>query len=164
MNYVVIKLISGETVMASYESEDDKFVKVEKPVQIKTVIVPGINREQVTAAPYCQFSDSTTFVLEKSHIIYIKKLHKEFIKHYNNFILAYDEALIPATPTDKRLKQQLREMEEMFDDEEDTLTVEEINRRLDILEAIANAPSGDAQDEVDELLSSNFVEGNDTKH
>lgn len=163
MNYVVIKMISGETVMATFESEDEKYVKVEKPIQIKTVVVPGINREQVHAAPYCQFSDSTSFILEKSHIIYIKKLHKEFIKHYHHFIGAYEEALIPASPLDKKVKEQLREMEELFDDEEDTLTIEEINRRLDILEAISNAPSSEHSD-IDELLSANFVEGNDTKH
>ena len=163
MNYVVIKLISGETVMATFEGEDEKFVRVEKPVQIKTVVVPGINREQVHAAPYCQFSDSTSFVLEKSHIIYIKKLHKEFIKHYHHFIGAYDEAIIPVSRSDAKIKERMQELEELFGDEEDTLTIEEINRRLDILEAISSAPSSD-DIETEDLLSSNFVTGNDTKH
>ena len=158
-NYVVVKLISGETVMAMFEGEDDKFIKVEYPVQIKTNIVPMMNREHVTATPYCQFSDSTTFVLEKNHIIYIKRLHNAFIPHYKNFIKSYDETLVPAQrQSSDEIKAQL---EELFGDEEDTLTIEEVNRRLDILESIANA---EPSEEEESLLTANFVVGNDTKH
>lgn len=159
-NYVVVKLISGETVMAMFEGEDEKFVKIEYPVQIKTTIVPMLNREQVHAAPMCQFSDSTSFVLEKTHIIYIKRLHKTFIPHYKNFLKAYDEVLVPAQKqSHEEIKQQL---EDIFGDEEDTLTIDEVNRRLDILEAIANAEPSDEED--DSILTANFVTGNDTKH
>ena len=28
-NYVVVKLVSGETVMAMFEGEDDKFIKID---------------------------------------------------------------------------------------------------------------------------------------
>jgi hypothetical protein len=157
-DYVVVKLISGEIVMAMFEGEDDKYVKVEYPIQIKTMIVPGLNRESIHASPYCQFSESTSFVLEKSHIIYIKKLHNQFISHYKSFMRSYDEALIPTTRDEAKRK----ELEELFDDEEGDLTIEEVNRRLDILEAIANAPST-SDDEPDEA-DFNFVEGNDTKH
>lgn len=159
-HYVVVKLISGETVMAMFEGEDEKFVKIDYPVQIKTNIIPMMNREHVTAAPLCQFSESTSFVLEKTHIIYIKRLHNAFIPHYKNFIKSYDEALVPATrQSSDEVKQQL---EELFGDEEDTLTLEEVNRRLDMLEAISNAGSSEPEDE--ELLKANFVAGNDTKH
>lgn len=165
-NFVVIKLISGETVMASFEGEDEKFIKVEKPVQIKTIVIPGLNREQVTAAPYCQFSSSTSFVLEKSHIIYVKKLHDEFIEHYMGFIKAYDKAIIPAKET-KASKQIRSELEDLFDDEEDTLTLEEVNRRLDLLEALANSDTEDEDPFVDDYTESEdsiFIDGNDTKH
>ena len=155
-HYVVVKLISGETVMATFDSEDDKYIKVDYPVQIKTILIPGLNRESITASPYCPFSDSTTFVLEKSHVIYVKRLHREFIAHYENFIKSYDEARIPV----KRDRSALEELEEAFDDMEE-LTLEEVNRRLDMLEAIANAPKRE-DDEEDEPL--NYFPGNDTKH
>lgn len=159
-NYVVVKLISGETVMAMFEGEDDKFVKIEYPIQIKTIPIAALSREQITASPLCQFSDSTSFVLEKSHIVYIKRLHKAFIPHYKNFLRSYEEALIPATrQSSEEIKHQL---EEIFGDEEDTLTIEEVERRLDLLEAIANGET--SEEDQESILKANFVAGNDTKH
>lgn len=93
--HVVLKIITGETLLATYEGEDDKFIKVNKPVQIKTVIIPELEKETVTAVPYCPFSESSTFILEKSHVVYIKRLHKIYIPHYDRFMKAYDEAFIP---------------------------------------------------------------------
>jgi len=93
--HVVLKLVTGETLMATYDGEDDRFIMVEKPVQIKTILIPELERETVTAAPYCPFSESTTFILEKTHIVYIKRLHKVYIAHYNKFMKVYDEAFIP---------------------------------------------------------------------
>jgi len=150
-DYVVVKLISGETVMATFEGEDDKFIKINYPIQIKTTIIPEIHRESISAAPFCQFSESSSFTLEKSHIIYIKKLHKQFISHYKNFIKTYDEALIPTT------RQSIQEALQEADDE---LTIEEIQKRLDLLESIASS----AGEEVDEEDLISFIEGNDTVH
>ena len=56
-DYVVVKLISGETVMATFEGEDAKFIKINYPIQIKTTIIPEIHRESISAAPFCQFSE-----------------------------------------------------------------------------------------------------------
>jgi len=153
-NYVVVKLVSGETVMATFEGEDDKFVKIDYPIQIKTTIIPELGRESISASPLCQFSDATSFVLEKDHIIYIKKLHKQFIPHYNNFLKSYEEALIPTTRSS--IQEQLSEY---FDDAEH-LTLDEINRRIEMLEAIA---SGGHPEEDEELMLS-VMEGNDTLH
>jgi hypothetical protein len=159
-DYIVLKLITGETVMAVFEGEDERFVKVEYPIQIRTMMIPGLQRESVHAVPYCQFSDSTAFVLEKNHIVYIKRLHQQFIPHYKNFLKSYDEALVPAT---RQSSQEIREqLEELFGDEEDTLTIEEVNKRLDMLEAIAGTSSKEEELEEDDFL--NFIPGNDTKH
>lgn len=152
--YVVVKLVSGETVMATFEGEDDQYVKIDHPIQIKTIIIPELGRESITASPLCQFSDATSFVLEKSHIIYIKKMHTQYIKHYTNFLKSYDEALIPTTRSNIQEK-----LSEYFDDTED-LTLDEINRRIELLEALAG---GDVpEEELDVMLS--VIEGNDTVH
>jgi hypothetical protein len=153
-DYVVVKLISGETIMAMFEGEDEKFVKIEYPIQIKTVVIPELQRESISASPMCQFSDATSFVLEKTHIIYIKKLHKQFISHYKGFIKSYEEALIPTTRSSIQEK-----LSEYFDDTED-LTLDEINRRIEMLEAIA---SGEHSEEDEEIMLS-VIEGNDTLH
>lgn len=93
--HVVVKLITGETLMATYEGEDDKFIMIEKPVQIKTTFIPELEKETVSALPYCPYSESTKFILEKSHVVYIKRLHKAYIKHYNRFMKIYEEAFVP---------------------------------------------------------------------
>ena len=157
-DYIVLKLITGETVMAIFQGEDERFIKVDYPVQIKTNYISGVNREAVTAAPFCQFSDSTAFILEKTHVLYIKRLHHAFVRHYKNFVKVYDEALVPL----QRSEEVRQELEEAFDDM-DEISIEEVNRRLDILEAIANSPSSE-KDEEEEFELINFVPGNDTKH
>jgi hypothetical protein len=156
-DYVVLKLITGETIMAMFEGEDDKFVKVEYPIQIRTMLIPEINKETISAAPYCPFSDSKTYILEKSHIVYIKRLHHAYIKHYKEFLKSYEEAMIPTTRRRYEEEQSL----EGFDDLDD-LTLEEIQNRLDILESIANAPREDVSEE--DLEKRVFVPGNETKH
>ena len=114
--YVVVKLISGETVMATFEGEDDKFIKIDHPINIRTTMIPELGRESISAAPLCQFTDATSFVLEKDHVIYIKNLHKQFIPHYKNFLKSYDEALTPTTRASVR-----EALEEYFDDAEDQI-------------------------------------------
>jgi hypothetical protein len=152
--YVVVKLVSGETIMATFEGEDEKYVKIDYPIQIKTTIIPELGRESIAASPFCQFSDATSFVLEKGHIIYIKKLHKQFISHYNNFLKSYEEALIPSTRSNIQEK-----LSDYFDDAEH-LTVDEIQKRIDMLEAIAGGEY--SEEELDDMLS--VMEGNDTIH
>ena len=150
---VVIKLITGEQLMAIFEGEDEKFVKIDYPITIRTTIIPELNKESVTAAPYCPFSETTSFVLEKSHIVYIKKMHKQFIANYKSFLKSYDEIVFHKAPSADDFD------EEGFDDLEE-LTIEEIQRRLDLLEAIASAPVVEEGDEDKRV----FVKGNDTKH
>lgn len=153
-HYVVVKLVTGETVMAMFDSEDENFIKIEYPIQIKTVIIPELQRESISASPLCQFSDATSFVIEKAHVVYIKKLHTAFISHYKNFLKSYEEAMIPTTRSS--IQDQLSEY---FDDAEH-LTLDEINRRIEMLEAIASG--GHAEEDEDLML--NVMEGNDTLH
>ena len=146
-NYVVVKLVSDETLMATFAGEDAKYIKVEKPVLIKTVMVDDISsRERVIAVPYCQFSDDFDFVLEKSHVIYIKKLHKTFIEHYKQFAEVYETAIVPSGH------------EEL--DFEEELTVEDIQRKIAMLEALAGIETPEEEEEQER----NYVQGNKTIH
>lgn len=147
-NYVVVKLISGETVMATFEGEDDKFVKIDYPVNIRTVIMPDMGREQVHASPLCPFSESTSFVLEKGHILFIKKLDPHFEKHYLNFIKAYEQ-----------LNHEGNDWEEEISDE---MTVDELHDKIKRLDAMMRGDS--PIEEQEEIPVRTFVQGNDTKH
>lgn len=153
-NYVVVKLVSGETVMAMFEGEDDKFIKIDYPIQIKTTIIPELQRESISASPLCPFSASTSYVLEKNHIVYIKAMHETYISHYKSFLKSYEEAMIPTTRSEIQ-----QTLSEYFDDAEH-LTVDEINRRIEMLEAIAGGEVD--EEDLDVMLS--VMEGNDTIH
>ena len=89
--FVVVKLVSGETLMASLEAEDKTHVKVDYPIVIRTTIHPELEKESVSAAPFCAFTDATSFILDKSHIVFMKKLHPTFHEHYNRFVKIYEE-------------------------------------------------------------------------
>jgi hypothetical protein len=89
--YVVVKLVSGETLMATLEAEDRAFVKVDYPIVIRTTIHPELEKESVSAAPFCAFTDATSFILDKTHIVFMKKLHPTFHEHYHRFVKIYEE-------------------------------------------------------------------------
>ena len=153
---VIAKMISGEQVMACLNAEDEDHVLFEYPILIRMIPSPYPNRETIAATPYCQFSDDTTYVIDKRNIMFIKRLHETFVPHFMRFVKEYEDmagrvATKDSTPTP----------EELFEEEE-PLTVDEIHRRMEMLEAIAGREEREEID-WDEKLK-NLVSGNDTKH
>lgn len=148
--FVIIKMVSGENVMASLMAEDADYVQFEYPILIRMMQTDLPNRESIAATPYCQFSSDTKFTIAKRNIMFIKKLHPSFIPHFIRFAKEYEEtAFIPREETYRT---------EAFEDEE--LTLEEIQKRLAMLEAIAGGEIGEEGDTEEK----NFIEGNDTIH
>ena len=145
--FVVAKLISGETLMATFIEEDEKYIKMDKPVSIKTYITEDLEKEAITASPYCPFSESSIVIIEKAHILYINKLHKVFETHYKTFIRAYADASVPIEKLEK-----LNEL----DNSNEPLTVNEAEERLKFIQSLM---------EDDTLPPNSFVaKGNNTKH
>lgn len=151
---IIARMVNGEQVMACLNAEDQDHVLLEYPILIRMIPSPYPNRETIAATPYCQFSDDTTYVIDKRNIMFMKRLHESFVPHFLRFVKEYEDmagrvATKEATP------------EELFEEEEH-LTLEEINRRMDMLEAIAGREEREEID-WDEKLK-NLVNGNDTKH
>lgn len=144
--YIVMKLTSGEQVMAVLREEDDEHVLLESPMCIRTIPILEASREHVTAHPLCQFSDDRTFVIAKRDIMFVKKLHHLFIPHYQR-IVAEHEKLSFITKDQKE--------ELLWEDEVDQ---EEAKRRISMLEDLAKTP----KDEEEERRYRVFIEGNDT--
>jgi hypothetical protein len=144
--YIVMKLTSGEQVMAVLREEDDDHVLLESPMCIRTIPILEASREHVTAHPLCQFSDDRTFVIAKRDIMFVKKLHHLFIPHYQR-IVAEHEKLSFITKDQKE--------ELLWEDEVDQ---EEAKRRISMLEDLAKTP----KDEEEERRYRVFIEGNDT--
>ena len=145
--YIVMKLTSGEQVMAVLKEEDDDHVLLESPMCIRTIPILEASREHVTAHPLCQFSDDRTFVIAKRDIMFVKKLHHLFIPHYQRIVAEHERLSFISKDSKKE--------ELLWEDEVDQ---EEAIRRISMLEDLAKTP----KDEEEERRYRVFIEGNDT--
>jgi hypothetical protein len=89
--FVVLKLVSGEQVMAVLRSEDEMFVELESPMCIRTIPVVATNKEHITAHPLCQFTDDVNYILDKKDVMFIKKMHHVFIPHYLRIVEEHEK-------------------------------------------------------------------------
>ena len=143
--YIVMKLTSGEQVMAVLKEEDDEHVLLDFPLCIRTIPILEAGREHITAHPLCQFSDDRTFVISKRDIMFVKKLHHAFIPHYQRIVAEHEKvSFISKDKTEELLW-------------EDDVDQEEAKRRILMLEELAKTP----KDEREERYRI-FIEGNDT--
>ena len=145
--YIVMKLTSGEQVMAVLREEDDDHVLLESPMCIRTIPILEASREHVTAHPLCQFSDDRTFVIAKRDLRFVKKLHHLFIPHYQRIVAEHERLSFISKDSKKE--------ELLWEDEVDQ---EEAIRRISMLEDLAKTP----KDEEEERRYRVFIEGNDT--
>jgi hypothetical protein len=145
--YIVMKLTSGEQVMAVLREEDDEHVLLESPMCIRTIPILEASREHVTAHPLCQFSDDRTFVIAKRDIMFVKKLHHLFIPHYQRIVAEHERLSFISKDSKKE--------ELLWEDEVDQ---EEAIRRISMLEDLAKTP----KDDEEERRYRVFIEGNDT--
>jgi hypothetical protein len=89
--FVVLKLVSGEQVMAVLRSEDEMFVEIESPMCIRTIPILATHKEHITAHPLCQFTDDVNYVLDKKDVMFIKKMHHVFIPHYLRIVEEHEK-------------------------------------------------------------------------
>jgi len=150
--YVYLKLVNGEQIMAVKESEDSEFITLKFPMLIKTHLVAAqADRvsEQVTAGPYSLFADNTNIHINKKHIILDTALAERAIPHYIHLVRDHEGVRLDYTPP------QLQWEDEQPADAPDSIDIKEV---LDALKSIANI-----EEEV-EAEDKTFVEGNKTLH
>ena len=151
-HFVIVKLVSGEQVMATLINEDDTTVELHYPMVIRMIpfINDGSAHEHVTAAPLCQFSDDKTYRIPKTNIMFVKKLHDVLIPHYNRIVDEHEHTILVRSDKTGNIE---RIQEE--------LTVEDIQKRIDMLESIAGIER-DTEEEEEETRY--YIEGNETLH
>lgn len=149
--YVVFKLTSGENVMAVLRQEDESHVMIEHPMVMRSIMNFEAGKEHLTAAPLCAFTDESDFVIAKKNIMYMKKLHRVFIPHYQRIVRDHQESTL-FTPADSNTAESLQ-----WDDEE--MTPERAKKAIEQLQSIFERD----EEEInwDEKLK-NLVPGNDT--
>jgi hypothetical protein len=143
--YVVLKLVTGEQIIAVKRNESPTSVTIEYPMLIKSF--PFMNGgeigEHVTAAPYCKFAEDKIFEFKKRDILFEKKIHQYAIPFYVRLVNEY-EATIEAV-------------------EDAPSTVEElsdrVNKLMEHLKSIAENPIEENEEEEKQV-----VQGNNTLH
>jgi len=149
-SFIVLKLNTGEQLMAILEQEDTTHIQILDPMIIRTIPVVSEGREHVTAHPYCQFTGDNVFDIEKKNIIFIKPLLRTMIPHYLRIVKEHENS--PALRTQKRA-------EDLDWGDEGEVSREEAIRRIEMLQGII-----EAEVETEKPEPNWFVEGNDTKH
>ena len=84
MNIKIVKLLTGEEILAKVLPSSDHVVIMENPVRI--VVMPNRidpKTPNIGFAPWAEFSDDKEFVVDKSHVVAIMIPIKEFVNQYN---------------------------------------------------------------------------------
>lgn len=155
-HFVIIKLVSGEQVMAVLEKETDDNIQISSPLLLRLFPVLGADagQEHVTATPYCKFAEDSNLTLNKRNILFVKNLHSLLIPHYIRLASEAEEH-VPIKQKEDGSVRKLHWEDEELQNEVAELSNEEIQKRIRMLESIA-------QKEEEEMRT--FVEGNDTIH
>ena len=147
--FVYLKLVTGEQLMAYKESETETSISVKYPMLIKTHMISSDGdrvSEQVTAGPYSLFLQSPVVHLNKSHIVLDSKLHERAIVHYVQLVKNHEGISL------------VNEAKQLLWDDEERQNFEAIP---DAASAIAQL-SAVVEEEPEEVKT--YVEGNETVH
>jgi len=146
--YVIVKLVSGEQLMATLIAEDDNYIKLESPMTIRMIPILTEQREHVTAHPFCQFSDDNNIILSKKNVLFVKKLHHMFIPHYKRIVAEHQQTVLVIPQKDGSVKKN------------DSNITEDVKKKISMLQSILGQESEEEETNTDNYR--NFVEGNDT--
>jgi hypothetical protein len=85
MTVKIIKLITGEELLAKILPSSAEIVKMENPVRI--VVMPNKidpKTPNIGFAPWAEFSDEKVFEIDKRHVLAIINPIKEFVNQYSS--------------------------------------------------------------------------------
>lgn len=148
--FVYLKLVTGETLMALKEYEDDEVITVRFPMLVKMHLISsreGKVSEQVTAGPYSLFIDNSILNINRQHVVFDSQLSIKAIPHYIGLVKDHEGISLEYTPEELQ-----------WDDEvaEELATIEDVHAAIAQLKSIAEEEV-DTEDKV-------YVEGNKTLH
>lgn len=86
--YVVIKLITGQELIAQLVKEDDYDIKVQFPMMVKHISrnLNGFPVETLVLGTYSHFCSDDEFSFNKQHIIVLKDLDPRYIEEYHRAV------------------------------------------------------------------------------
>ena len=86
--YVVIKLITGQELVAHSIEETDYDIKVIFPMIVRTVASSQLGRptESIVLSPYSYFSAQDEYVFQKYNILIVHELDPKYEEEYNRAV------------------------------------------------------------------------------
>lgn len=96
--YVTLKLVNGDNIIALMVDEDENRFIILYPIQMKSIRVEGSNKEIIAGSPWCSFTDHEVFQIWKTDIIFIKPLNDSTIEYYKKLV---DTTQLPYDPEDE---------------------------------------------------------------
>ena len=147
--YVVLKLVSGEQLLAICHEEDILKVVIGNPMIIKTTPtihpISGRAVENVSACPWSSFTENKVFDIDKSKLLFLKEMHPLIIKQYDKMVEAYEQEVLVKQNSDGYL--------EVVEEDNGPQTIEELYDSIDSYE-----PSEEEESSGDSI----YVSGNRT--
>ena len=91
--YVVLKLCTGEQLLATLLNETIDGITILDPVQVKLIPMfsEGEYVEQAISNSYCQFTQDRRFTFNWKDVIYSKELDPVMVQYYKKLVLAFGE-------------------------------------------------------------------------
>lgn len=153
--YVILKLTTGEQMMAVLQEEDEQNIMIDYPIVIKTIMDYDEGKERVTVSPLCAFTSEQSCVISKHNVLYIKKLHYVFIPHYQKIVKEQQQTtLFSSVDCDS---------DDSLDWEDEPATPEDIIKLQQMIKSISGADEYEYEEDIDwEEKLKNLVPGNDT--
>lgn len=131
--YKLIKLIDGTELVGQISvSDNDKFLRIEEPLQLKTVPRPtpvGM-RDDSSLTPWLPFSTDKVFSIPKERVITIASINKDLSHYYEAISKRLQNQPIKSPLSPQEMDKILRLAEQM---EQDQITEEERRRMMDEL-------------------------------
>ena len=131
--YKLIKLIDGTELVGQLSvSDNDKFLRIVEPLQLKTVPRPTAvgMRDDSSLAPWLPFSTDKIFSIPKERVITIASINKDLSHYYEAILKRLQTKPIKAPLSAQEMDKVLRLAEQM---EQDQITEEERKRMKDEL-------------------------------
>ena len=133
MEYKLIKLIDGTELVGQISvSDNDKFLRIEEPLQLKTVLRPTSvgARDDSSLAPWLPYSTDKVFSIPKERVITIASINKDLSHYYEAILKRVQDKPVRPPLSPQEMDKVLHLAEQM---ERDQITEDERQRLMDEL-------------------------------
>lgn len=103
-DYVVVKMVTGETVLASVIMEFEDAIVLAFPILLKSIptMKDGMMLERLATAEFCPFTDEKEFQLYRKDVVYMKPMKQSVAIMYQRTL--QDFYIMPSEETETNIE------------------------------------------------------------